>query len=189
MFCRLLLFQNVVDKVPMNFCSALFLFVQTTPQMSITTMDGFQKDKSVFIMSRSSRLAGKKMHCRSSHGFGCSKEPMELYMWALVELWFWDISKNHRLRSHELCGNFYALLLFRRGAVVGDGHKIRSSAPSNLTSYTTVSFQNTKTTGVLGNDLGTVLSFSKSKRSGYSECLPRAAFLSCYDDVQLELIF
>jgi len=40
------------------------------------------------------------------------------------------------------------LLLFRRGAIIGDGYKIHSSAPSNLTSYTTLPFQSTKTTAL-----------------------------------------
>ena len=89
MFCLLLLFQKLFDEFVMGFCSFLSpSLLEEHLKMYTTTTDGFQKDRSVYFMLQSSRLAKNKNDCRSSHGFGCLKEPMELYMWALEELWF-----------------------------------------------------------------------------------------------------
>ena len=71
--------------------SCLLLYLKNTSNVH-NNYGWFPKKTKVCSSCRDLRDWRKtKIHCRLSHGFGCSKEPMELYMWALEELWLWDI--------------------------------------------------------------------------------------------------
>ena len=60
-------------------------------------------------------------------------------MRSAAELWVLECLKRWRCIADDLSGSVHALPFFRRGAVMRDGYKVHSSAPSNLASYTTLS--------------------------------------------------